>query len=805
MRTLHWAALTAPQRDAALQRPAQRDAKGTAAAAQLIIDAVRQRGDAALRELTERYDGVRLDELRVTLPEFAAAESALSRAQHAAIEVAISTVQKFHAAQIAAPLRVETAPGVLCERISVPVRAVGLYVPAGSAPLPSTAIMLAVPAAIAGCPVRVMCTAPNSSGTADPAVLVAARKAGIDQIFKVGGAQAIAAMAYGTASVPKCDKIFGPGNAWVTAAKLLVANDAAGAAADLPAGVTEVMVIADEGADAGFVAADLLAQAEHSPEAQALLVTTSAPLAQRVAEQVTMQAERLSRGAILAESIANIRLIVVDSLDTAFAVANDYAPEHLLLEICEARRWLDRVSAAGAVFLGNWSPETMGDYCSGPNHTLPTYGYAKAYSGLALEDFQKRISVQELTPEGLIGLGDTAQVLAGLEGLDGHAAAVTIRLAALARQAAAESQPNPLRAANQPLSLNPVLALARPELLNLKPYSHAAWLPTLTRLHANEAPWRPAGDTTDAGLNRYPEPQPIALIARLADVYRVPAENVLATRGSDEAIDLLSRMYLRAGQDAILQCSPSFGMYQVAARIQGADVIDLPLDKARGWKLDADRLLSAWQPNVKLVYLCSPNNPTGNAIDAATLETVCVALDGKAVVVIDEAYIEWSTQPSRSAWLARFPTLALLRTLSKAHALAGARIGALLAHRDLIQLAKRIIPPYCLAQPTIEAALRALAPSELAASRARLEALLEERDYLRRRLEAHPAVEKVWPSDANFLTIDCRDPQRFLDQSVAGGLIVRDLRGYASLPKSLRISVGTRAQNDALLNAVEAR
>jgi histidinol dehydrogenase len=432
MRTLHWTSLTADERHAVLKRPAQRDARGIAVAAQRIIDAVRQDGDAALKELTERYDGVRLDDLAVSKAEFAAAERALTGAQHAAIEVAISTVHKFHAAQVAAPLRVETAPGVICERISVPVRAVGLYVPAGSAPLPSTAIMLAVPAAIAGCPIRVMCTAPTPSGAADPAVLVAARKAGVEHIFKVGGAQAIAAMAYGTASVPKCDKLFGPGNAWVTAAKLLVANDAAGAAADLPAGVTEVMVIADVDARADFVAADLLAQAEHSPDAQALLVTPSAALAARVAEFVGSQQRALSRVDILAESVANIRLIVVDSLDTAFEVANEYAPEHLLIEVREPRTWLPKVNAAGAVFLGNWSPESMGDYCSGPNHTLPTYGYAKAYSGLALEDFQKRITVQELTPAGLQGLGGTAQILAGLEGLDAHAAAVTIRLAALA-------------------------------------------------------------------------------------------------------------------------------------------------------------------------------------------------------------------------------------------------------------------------------------------------------------------------------------------------------------------------------------
>ena len=432
MRLLNWNLLSQSERDAALSRPAQRDPQATAAAAAAIIAAVRRGGDDALRDLTQRFDGVRLQDLAVSEAEFSQAEAALSAVQHAAIETAISTVRKFHGAQAAPPLRVETAQGVVCERISVPVRAVGLYVPAGSAPLPSTAIMLAVPAALAGCPVRIMCTPPRPDGAADPAVLVAARKAGVELVFKVGGAQAIAAMAYGTQSVPKCDKLYGPGNAWVTAAKLLCAGDAAGAAADLPAGVSEVLVIADDGAHAAFVAADLLAQAEHSPEAQALLVTTSRELAERVEEEVRGQAKSLARAAILAESVANIRLLVVDSLETAFGVANEYAPEHLLLEIRDARSWLGRVSAAGSVFLGDWSPESMGDYCSGTNHTLPTYGFARAYSGLSLDDFQKRITVQELTPSGLQGLAPTAQVLAGLEGLDAHAAAVAVRLRCLA-------------------------------------------------------------------------------------------------------------------------------------------------------------------------------------------------------------------------------------------------------------------------------------------------------------------------------------------------------------------------------------
>jgi histidinol-phosphate aminotransferase len=350
--------------------------------------------------------------------------------------------------------------------------------------------------------------------------------------------------------------------------------------------------------------------------------------------------------------------------------------------------------------------------------------------------------------------------------------------------------------------VNAVVSLARPEIVTLKAYAHAAWLPSLTRLHANEAPWRPTGDTTAAGLNRYPEPQPRALIERLAALYGVPAASVLATRGGDEAIDVLTRIYLRAGTDAILQCTPTFGMYQVAARIQGAGVTEIPLDREQGWALDPERLLAAWQPHVKLVYLCSPNNPTANLLDEAALETLCRALDGKAIVVIDEAYVEWSRAASLTRWLNRFSTLAILRTLSKAHALAGARVGALLAHPELIELAKRVIPPYSLAQPAVEAALRALQPAELAAGRGRLEGLLAEREYLGRGLAASPLVERVWPSDANFLLIDCRDADRFMSNTLAGGLIVRDLRAHPSLPRSLRVSVGNRAQNDALLRSV---
>jgi histidinol dehydrogenase len=434
---LDWSTLDESRRTALLRRPAQRDLEDLLERAGRIVADVRSRGDAALRQYTETLDRVRLDSFGVDTAEFAAAESALTGEQLAALRRAIDTVTRFHERQVIPPLRMETSPGVTCERTIVPLGAVGLYVPAGTAPLPSTAIMLAVPARIAGCPVRVLCTPPRPDGTADPAVLVAARLCGIEQVFKLGGAQAVAAMAYGTASVPKVDKIFGPGNSWVTAAKQIVAADADGAALDMPAGPSEVLVIADGTARPEFVAADLLAQAEHSEDAQVVLVATSRALASACIAEVERQLALLPRRAIAARAIAESRVLLVPDLATALEVSNRYAPEHLILQVAAPRDWLAHVRNAGSVFLGQWTPETMGDYCSGTNHVLPTYGHARAYSGLGVADFVKRITVQEVTPAGLNDLGRTARTLAELESLGAHANAVTVRLEVIARESLA--------------------------------------------------------------------------------------------------------------------------------------------------------------------------------------------------------------------------------------------------------------------------------------------------------------------------------------------------------------------------------
>ena len=423
-----WDSLGAAERSAVLRRPAVAADAGIREQTAGIVAAVRREGDAALLALTREYDRAELDALRVSDAEIAAAAGELEPAATAAIDVAIRNVTLFHEAQLAASIDLDTMPGVRCERVSHAIGAVGLYVPAGTAPLPSAAIMLAVPAAIAGCPVRIMCTPPRPDGTADPAVLTAASRSGVSEIYKVGGAQAVAAMAYGTDSIPKVNKIFGPGNAWVTSAKALVSADPEGAAIDMPAGPSEVLVLADESASAEFVAADLLSQAEHGTDSQVMLVTTSAALAGAVQEQVESQLGELSRGEIAAQSMAHSRAIVVDSMAEAIELSNRYAPEHLIIQIREPREVLSDIRNAGSVFLGPWTPESVGDYCSGTNHVLPTYGYASTYSGLGVDQFQRQMTIQELSKEGLAALGPSVIALANLEGLDGHAAAVSRRL-----------------------------------------------------------------------------------------------------------------------------------------------------------------------------------------------------------------------------------------------------------------------------------------------------------------------------------------------------------------------------------------
>ncbi|MDN3613139.1 MAG: histidinol dehydrogenase [Vibrio gallaecicus] len=424
MRTVVWQSLSESQQDSVLERPAITEGANITAAVSDIVAKVRSEGDAALFSLAEKFDRVTPESIRVSTSEIEEASERLSEEMKLALEQAYKNIAKFHEAQKPQPLRVETQPGVVCEQITRAINTVGLYIPGGSAPLPSTVLMLGVPAQIAGCRKVVLCSPPPIADE----ILYVAKLCKIDEVYNVGGAQAVASMAYGTESVSKVDKIFGPGNAFVTEAKRQVSNDFRGAAIDMPAGPSEVMVIADEMADPDFIAADLLSQAEHGPDSQVVLVTPSPVIADQVTEAVQKQLKELTRANIAQQALASSLIIISESITQAVAISNFYGPEHLIVQTKNPRELLPLLDNAGSIFLGDWSPESAGDYASGTNHVLPTYGYTKTYSSLGLADFSKRMTVQELSEDGLKVLAPTVVTMAEAEGLDAHKRAVTIRV-----------------------------------------------------------------------------------------------------------------------------------------------------------------------------------------------------------------------------------------------------------------------------------------------------------------------------------------------------------------------------------------
>jgi histidinol dehydrogenase len=428
MKILTWTELDSASRALALLRPSQAADDAVQIGVARIIDQVRADGDNALRALTRRFDGVEVGDFLVTDAEFTAARGQVAGEVIAAMSEARERLIAWHKAGMATPFEIETAPGVRCGRVLRGISRVGLYVPAGTAPLPSTALMLGVPAALAECGEAILCTPPQADGSADASVLMAARLCGIGRVFKLGGAQAIAAMAFGTETIPACDKLFGPGNSFVTAAKQQVSTMVGGAAIDMPAGPSEVLVIADSGASAVHVAADLLSQAEHGADSQVLLITDSPALIPLVQAQIEIQIESLSRAEIVRSALEHAQLILVDSLETAFEISNAYAPEHLILALREPEASLGRVRSAGSVFLGDYAPESLGDYCSGTNHVLPTNGAARSYSGISVASFQTSISTQMVTRAGLEAIGPCAVTLARAEGLEAHAQAVLRRI-----------------------------------------------------------------------------------------------------------------------------------------------------------------------------------------------------------------------------------------------------------------------------------------------------------------------------------------------------------------------------------------
>ncbi|MEY0231833.1 histidinol dehydrogenase [Providencia manganoxydans] len=427
---IRWSDCNADEQKALLTRPAIAASGNIENAVRQIIEQVKADGDNALIELSQRFDKTTISTIRVSNDAVEQAEARLSDDIKIAMKTAIGNIRRFHEAQKPEVIRVETQSGVVCQQVTRPIDAVGLYIPGGSAPLLSTVMMLGTPANIAGCRQIILCSPPPIADE----ILYAAKLCGISDIFQVGGAQAIAAMAFGTDSIPAVDKIFGPGNAYVTEAKRQVSQSHEGAAIDMPAGPSEVLVIADSQANPAFTASDLLSQAEHGPDSQVILLTDSAEFAQRVIDETEKQLAELSRADIARAALSASRVIIADSIEQCVAISNRYGPEHLILQTRNADDLVDNISSAGSVFVGDWSPESAGDYASGTNHVLPTYGYTSTYSSLGLADFMKRMTIQKLSPQGLLGLATTIETLAQAESLTAHKNAVTLRVTELKKQ-----------------------------------------------------------------------------------------------------------------------------------------------------------------------------------------------------------------------------------------------------------------------------------------------------------------------------------------------------------------------------------
>jgi len=760
----------------ALCRRAVTDDSIIEARVRTILQRVKADGDSALRAITTEIDGACPDDFLVTEAEFERAAAQVPAELKAAITRAKANIERFHEAERPASFKVETMPGVTCQRRWLPIRRVGLYIPGGSAPLFSTILMLAVPARLAGCPEVILCTPCNRAGEVNAVVLWTARLCGIDTIYKLGGAQAIGAMAYGTETVRPVSKIFGPGNRYVTKAKQQVSIE--GTAIDMPAGPSEIMVLADETASPAFIAADMLSQAEHGPDSQALVVCPSEAMAADINAELDRQLALLPRATVADKALANSRIIVFDTADRRdlyVRFANAYASEHLLIETRDPWAIADRITAAGSIFIGHHSPESAGDYASGTNHTLPTMGYAKAYNGIGVDSFMHAISYQELTPSGLADLSDTIIRMAEAEGLDAHANAVRVRSEALALTGEREEGPKG------------VCSLVRPNIASLAPYSTARdeYKGDIgIFLDANENPF-------NNGYNRYPDPRQKALKARISELKGISPDRIFIGNGSDEAIDLCFRIFCTPGTDNAIAIRPSYGMYRVAADINDVALREVQLNY--DFSLPVEALLAQADSRSKLLFLCSPNNPTGNCFPLAQMEELLDRFGG--MVVVDEAYIDFAGQPSLISILDRHPNLIVLQTLSKAYGMAGLRLGLAFAAKEVMQLFSNVKYPYNINLSAMELGTKLLSRDVSA----EVDVIKKERARVAKTLPGLPCVVRVYPSDANFILVKVTDADRLYDRLIEGGVIVRNRSRVAGCAGCLRITIGTPAENDRLL------
>ncbi|MGH7903012.1 MAG: histidinol dehydrogenase [Candidatus Dormibacteraceae bacterium] len=757
---------------AAGERPTGDEAR--ARAAELLAE-VRERGDAAVRELTERFDGVRLERTRVDAVELRRALDALDPALRHALEEAAANIRSVHLAQSFREEAVEVAPGVRVWRMWRPLERVGLYVPGGRARYPSTVLMLALPAGIAGCREIVLCSPPGPDGRIAPAVLAAAALGGVTEVHSIGGVQAVGAMAFGTESVRRVDKLFGPGSRYVTAAKLLVFGEVA---VDMPAGPSEVVVVADASCPAAWVAADMRAQVEHAEDARAMLVTHEPRLAAEV-------------GAALAEELGTrAEIHLVAGLEAAVRFADGLAPEHLILACAEPERWLPLVSRAGSLFLGLHAPAAAGDYATGANHVLPTGGAGRAFSALGLADFGRTVQVQSVDVEGLRRLRGIVGTIAEAEGLFAHAESVRVRCEG-------DRVPPP---ASGPLA-PPRRPRVREALSRMRPYE---WEPAtaevaavagirearVIRFDTNTSPWTPPAPAGPPPvLNEYPDAGYRDLTGAFAGYIGVPPEAITVGAGADEVLDLLARAFVGPG-DAVITSRPAYSMFEVVSEIAGARLEGIP---AVAMDLDRSRFLSAAR-RARLVWLCNPNNPTGELVGLDYIEELARAT--AAVVVVDEAYFEYSGTTA-AGMIGALPNLAVVRTMSKAFGLAGARVGCAVSGPGIAAALRMVRPPGSVG--VAAAALAVAALRDAGQMRGRVAGILRERTRLLAEVRALGIEARG--SEANFLLVRAGGAAPALLRS---GLVVRTFAPGSALAGWIRITVRTRADDDRLLQGLAA-
>jgi histidinol dehydrogenase len=733
----------------------------------LLLD-VQQRGDAAVLDLTERFDGVRLAQTRVSNQAVRAALDNLDPGLRGALDAAAANIDAVHGAQRFHEEPVDVVPGVRVWREWRALRRVGIYVPGGRTVYPSSVLMLAIPARLAGCPEIVMCSPPQRDGQVAPAILAAAALAGVTEIHAIGGAQAIAAMAYGTESVRRVDKIFGPGNAYVTAAKLAVFGDVA---IDMPAGPSEILVLTDGSVPAPWVAADLRAQAEHAPDARAILVSTDPAIASEV------------QGLLEGDLAEQVKVLSANEMEAAVGFANDFAPEHLTLACAAPDRWLARISGAGSVFLGPYAPAAAGDYASGANHVLPTGGASRSFSALGIDAFGRTMQAQSIDRDGLHRLEPIVDAIATAERLSAHKESVRVRRSGSASFPGLNG-PRPRGAIlrMQPYEWEPPSARIASE----------AGVPetAVVRFDTNTSPW-PGASLSEVGalaLNEYPDTSYSMVTDALAAYTGASPDAITVGAGADEILDMLAKAYVGAGDPVILS-RPTYAMFQIVSEIAGGRVDAVA---AAGLDLDQDRFLRASR-HARLTWLCNPNNPTGELLPVGFIQTLAEGSPG--VVAVDEAYFEFSGVTA-AGLIARFPNLVVVRTLSKAFGLAGVRVGYALAGPPISAALRRVRPAGSIS--VVSETLGTHALRDQPGMRRRVSSIVEGRETLFAELKRLDL--DVHPSAANFLLVRAGDGAAAW--LLRRGLVVRTFPGGSPLAAFMRITVRTPDENARLVKAL---